>query len=79
MAEERENVFQARLDKVLNFLFERGFSRELRQEQRCSVKTAALLKRRSTRCAPHRIWEKSDFSSFSTYERRLCYPRIFAN
>ena len=35
----------------------------------------ALLKRRSTRCAPHRIWEKSDFSSFSTYERRLCYPR----
>ena len=35
----------------------------------------ALLERRSTRCAPHRIWEKSDFSSFSTYERRLCYSR----
>ena len=38
MAEEREDVFEARLDKALNFLSERGFSRELRQEQRCSVK-----------------------------------------
>ena len=38
MAKEREDVFQARLDKALNFLSERGFSRELRQEQRCSVK-----------------------------------------
>ena len=38
MAEEREDVFQARLDKALNFLPEWGFSRELRQEQRCSVK-----------------------------------------
>ena len=38
MAEEREDVFQARLDKALNFLSERGFSRELRQEQGCSVK-----------------------------------------
>ena len=38
MAEEREDAFEARLDKALNFLSERGFSRELGQEQRCSVK-----------------------------------------
>ena len=38
MAEEMEDAFQARLDKALNFLSEGGFSRELRQEQRCSVK-----------------------------------------
>ena len=38
MAEKREDVFQARLDKALNFLSERGFSRKLRQEQRCSVR-----------------------------------------
>ena len=38
MVEEREDVFQARLDKALNFLSQRRFSRELRQEQRCSVK-----------------------------------------
>ena len=73
MAEEREDVFQARLDKALNFLSERGFSRELRQEQRCSVRQ--LFSRGDLLAVPHRIWEKSDFSSFSTYERRLCYPR----
>ena len=72
MAEEREDVLQARLDKALNFLSERGFSRELRQEQRCSVKQ---LFSRGDLLAPHRIWEKSDFSSFSTCERRLCCPR----
>ena len=67
MAEEREDVFQARLDKALNFLSERGFSRELRQQQqRCSVKQ--LFSRGDLLAVPHRIWEKSDFSSFSTYE-----------
>ena len=38
MVEEREDVFQAHFDKVLNFLSKRGFSCELRQEQRCSMK-----------------------------------------
>ena len=38
MAEEGEDVFEASLYEALNFLAERGFSRELRQEQKSSVK-----------------------------------------
>ena len=38
MAEEGEDLFEACLQKALTFLAKRGFSRELRQEQKCSVK-----------------------------------------
>ena len=38
MPEELDVVFEAALQKALNFLSERGFNRELRQEQKSSVK-----------------------------------------
>ena len=38
MPEELDVVFEAALQKALNFLLERGFNRELRQEQKSSVK-----------------------------------------
>ena len=38
MAEEVENAFEACLKKALTFLAERGFSRELRQEQKACIK-----------------------------------------
>jgi len=38
MPEELDVVFKAALQKALNFLPERGFNRELRQEQKSSVK-----------------------------------------
>ena len=38
MPEELNVVFEAALQKALNFLSERGFNRELRQEQKSSVK-----------------------------------------
>ena len=38
MAEDGEDSFEACLHKALTFLANRGFSRELRQEQKCSVK-----------------------------------------
>ena len=38
MPEELDAVFEAALQKALNFLSERGFNRELRQEQKSSVK-----------------------------------------
>lgn len=38
MAAEVEDAFEACLRKALNFLAERGFSRELRQEQKSSIK-----------------------------------------
>ena len=38
MAEEGEDLFEAFLQKAVTFLAKRGFSRELRQEQKCSVK-----------------------------------------
>jgi len=38
MAEEGEDVLEACLQKALNFLAERGFSLELRQQQKASVK-----------------------------------------
>ena len=38
MPEEVDLVFEAALQKALNFLSERGFNRELRQEQKSSVK-----------------------------------------
>ena len=38
MPEELDVVFEAPLQKALNFLLERGFNRELRQEQKSSVK-----------------------------------------
>ena len=38
MADEGEDLFEACLQKALTFLAKRGFSRELRQEQKCSVK-----------------------------------------
>ena len=38
MPEELDVVFEAALQKAVNFLSERGFNRELRQEQKSSVK-----------------------------------------
>ena len=38
MPEEVDVVFEAALQKALNFLSEQGFNRELRQEQKSSVK-----------------------------------------
>ena len=38
MPEELDVVFEAAIQKALNFLSERGFNRELRQEQKSSVK-----------------------------------------
>ncbi|XP_015760545.1 PREDICTED: uncharacterized protein LOC107339749 [Acropora digitifera] len=38
MPEELDVVFEAALQKALNFFSERGFNRELRQEQKSSVK-----------------------------------------
>ena len=38
MPKELGVVFEAALQKALNFLSERGFNRELRQEQKSSVK-----------------------------------------
>ena len=38
MPEELDVVFEAALQKALNFLSERGFNRELRQEQKSAVK-----------------------------------------
>ena len=38
MPEELDVVYEAALQKALNFLSERGFNRELRQEQKSSVK-----------------------------------------
>ena len=38
MPEELDVVFEAALHKALNFLSEHGFNRELRQEQKSSVK-----------------------------------------
>ena len=38
MPEELDVVFEAALQKALNFLPERGFNLELRQEQKSSVK-----------------------------------------
>ena len=38
MPEELDVVFEAALQKASNFLSERGFNRELRQEQKSSVK-----------------------------------------
>ena len=38
MAEEGEEAFKACLQQALNFLADRGFSRELRQEQKSCIK-----------------------------------------
>ena len=38
MAEEGEEAFEACLQQALNFLADRGFSRELRQEQKSCIK-----------------------------------------
>ena len=38
MPEELDGVFEAAFQKALNFLSERTFNRELRQEQKSSVK-----------------------------------------
>ena len=68
---EEEDAFEGSINKALTFLAERRFSRELRQEQKSSVKqlfTGGDL----PCCAPDRIWEKSNLSSVSTCERRLC-------
>ena len=43
VAVEMEDEFEACLDKALNILSEQGFTRELRQEQKCSVKQLFLL------------------------------------
>ena len=75
MAEEREDVFQARLDKALNFLSERGFSRELRQEQRCSVKQ--LFSRGDLLAVlPTGFGKSLNFQVLALMkEDHVCYPR----
>lgn len=52
-----------------------AFSRELRQEERCSVKQ--LFSRGDLLAVLPTGFGKS-LSRFSTYERRLCYPRNFS-
>ena len=73
MPEELDVAFEAALQKALNFLSERGFNRELRQEQKSSVKQL-FAGGDFTCCSPHRIWKKLDFSTLSTCKRRPCCP-----
>ena len=72
MPEELDGVFEAAFQKALNFLSERRFNRELRQEQKSPVKQVFLEEIYC--CSPHRIWKKLDFSTLSTCKRRPCCP-----
>ena len=66
---EGEDAFEGSINKALTFLAERGFSRELQQEQKSSVKQ---LFTGGDLFAVLPTGEKSNFSSVSTCERRLC-------
>ena len=73
MPEELDVVFEDALQKALNFLSERGFNRELRQEQTSSVKqlfTGGDL----LAVLPTGFGKSFVFSTLSTCKRRLCCP-----
>ena len=72
MPEELDGVFEAAFQKAFNFLSERRFNRELRQEQKSSVKQ--LFPGGDLLLFSPQDFEKAFFSTLSTCKRRPCCP-----